>query len=304
MKFNRLANGLTLRCLHNKSTFRFLIVLFVAVLCNNAVMGQKDSLPPATMTSGRLVTLDDFSPDAVYGKSYMEMMSPKYNKEKRKTIFNRQGSKFILPTVFIAYGASARFNQLPIRQFDFDIDHEIRKHVFRTYELDTYFEYGMPVLAYGLGFIPGIEARNNHLDRTLAMATSALIMKGSVELMKNTIPVRRPRGDMRSFPSGHTAVTMMSAHIMYKEYKDVSPWICVGGYLMATTTGALRIVNRAHWLSDVVMGAGIGLLSVEVGYMLLPVWHNIFGIESREQCFAAVPMIGTKSLGLGIVYQF
>jgi len=288
----------------NKFTLRLLIVLMIAVFCNNAIMGQKDTLPPATMTSNRLITLDDFSPDAVYGKSYMEMMNPKYKSEKRKTIFNRQGSKFILPTIFIAYGASARFNQLPIRQFDFDIDHEVREHVFRTYDLDNYFEFGMPALAYGLGYIPGVKARNNHLDRTLAMATSALIMKGSVELMKHTIPIQRPRGDMRSFPSGHTAVTMMSAHIMFKEYRDVSPWICVGGYLMATTTGVLRISNRAHWFSDVMMGAGIGLLSVEIGYMLLPVWHKVLGIESSEQCFAAVPMVGTKSLGLGLVYKF
>ena len=91
---------------------------------------------------------------------------------------------------------------------------------------------------------------------------------------------------------------------MYKEYKDVSPWICVGGYMVATTTGALRIANRAHWLSDVIMGAGIGLLSVEIGYMLLPVWRNILGVESHEQCFAAVPLVGAKSLGIGIIYQF
>ena len=283
---------------------KLLLISLIVILCNNVITAQKDSLPPATMTSKRLITLDDFSPEASYGRSYMEMMNPNYDKTNRKTIFNQQYSKFILPTVFIAYGVSARFNQLPIRQFDFDIDHEVLKHIDRNYNIDDYFEYGMPVIAYGLGFIPGVKARNNHLDRTLAMVASTLIMKGSVELMKNAIPVSRPHGDMRSFPSGHTAVTMMSAHIMFKEYRDVSPWICAGGYLMATTTGVLRITNRAHWFSDVIMGAGIGLLSVEIGYMLLPVWHKILGIESSEQCFVAVPMVDTKGLGLGFVYRF
>jgi Membrane-associated phospholipid phosphatase len=284
--------------------FRFLTILLFVVFCYFTAIGQKDSLPPPTMTSGRLITLDDYNPDAVFGKSYLDMMNKNSYKESRKTIFNRQGSKFILPTLFIAYGTAARFNQLPIRQFDFDIDHEIRKRVDRIYNIDDYFEYGMPVVAYGLGFIPGIEARHNFRDRTLAMATSFLIMKGSVELMKHTISVERPRGDMRSFPSGHTAVTMMSAHIMYKEYKDVSPWICVGGYLIATSTGVLRMTNYAHWFSDVVMGAGIGLLSVELGYMLLPVWHNIFGINDSGECFAAVPTFSYNSLGLGLVYRF
>ena len=283
--------------------FRIFIVLFFA-LFYQVMVGQKDTLPSPTMTSNRLITLDDYSLDATYGKSYMEMMNSGYSTEKRKTMFNRQGSKFILPALFIAYGTSARFNQLPVRQFDFDINHEIRKRVDRTYSIDDYFEYGMPVMAYGLGFIPGIEARHNFRDRTLAMATSFLIMRGSVELMKVYIPVNRPRGDLRSFPSGHTAVTMFSAHVMYKEYKDVSPWICVGGYLMATSTGVLRMINNAHWFSDVIMGAGIGLLSVEIGYMLLPVWHKILGVKSLERRFVAVPEISTKSLGIGLVYQF
>ena len=284
--------------------FRFMMVLLLVVFYNLSAIAQRDTLPPPAMTSNRLITLDDYNPDAVYGKSYMEMMNSISDKGAPKTIFSRQGSKFILPALCIAYGSSARFNQLPIRQFDFDIDHEIRKRVDRNYNIDDYFEYGMPVVAYGLGFIPGIDARHNFRDRTLVMATSFLFMKGSVELLKRNVNVERPRGDTRSFPSGHTAVTMMSAHIMYKEYKDVSPWICVGGYLVATTTGAFRMINYAHWLSDVVMGAGIGLLSVELGYMLLPVWHNIFGIKDSGECFAAVPTFSMNSVGLGLVYRF
>ena len=284
--------------------YKVFISILCLALCCQATVGQMDSVSSPTMTSRRLITLDDYSPDAIYGKSYMELMNENLYKRSNKTIFNRQGSKFILPALFIAYGTAARFNQLPIRQFDFDIDHEIQKRVDREYYIDDYFEYGMPVIAYGLGFIPGIDSRHNFRDRTLTMATSFLLMKGSVELLKRTIPVDRPLGNNRSFPSGHMAVTMFSAHIMYKEYKDVSPWICVGGYLMATTTGVFRMINYAHWLSDVVMGAGIGLLSVEIGYMLLPVWHKILGINDSGQCFAAVPTFSSKSIGLGLVYQF
>ncbi|MDR2917056.1 MAG: phosphatase PAP2 family protein [Tannerella sp.] len=265
-------------------------------------MGQKDTLPPPTMMSKNLITLDDYNPDAVYGMSYMKAMEGQ-GKGTKKTIFNCRGSKFILPTLFIAYGASARFNQLPVRQFDYDIEHEINKHVNHSYEIDDYFEYGLPVVAYGLGFIPGVS-KHNFRDRTLVMATSFLFMKGSVELLKATVPVERPHGDERSFPSGHTAVTMMSAHFMYKEYKDCSPWIGIGGYAVATATGVFRMLNDAHWFSDVIMGAGIGMLSTEIGYMMLPVWHSIFGIKDRKECFVAVPTFSTQSIGLGFVYQF
>lgn len=286
--------------------FRWLLIgLFFVFFSILNVVGQTDTVSPPTMTSNRLVTLDDYLPDAVYGSTYRTMMNLQPETQKRKTFFNRKGSKFILPAFFIAYGTAARFNQLPIRQFDFDIEHDVNKLVDgKNYKIDDYFEFGMPVVAYGLGFIPGIEARHNHRDRALVMATSLLVMKGSVELLKQTVPVARPKGGSRSFPSGHTAATMLSAHIMFREYRDVSPWIGIGGYLMATTTGVFRILNDAHWFSDVMMGAGIGLLSAEIGYMMLPVWHSLFGIKDSGKQVAAIPMITTKSVGLGFVYHF
>lgn len=284
---------------------RFLVVVWMVVLGHPLVMAQKDTLPPPTMTSDKLITLDYFNPDLTYGTSYLEMQDKPYSPSTRKTIFNRRGSKFILPTLFIAYGTAARFNQLPIRQFDYDIEHDMNKWVDnKDYKIDDYFEYGMPVLAYGLGFIPGIEARHNFRDRTLIMATSFIVMKGTVEILKGTVSVERPRGGYRSFPSGHTAVTVWSAHIMFREYRDVSPWIGIGGYLMAGATGVFRIMSDAHWFSDVIMGAGIGLLSAEIGYMMLPVWHSIFGIQNNGTSFAALPTFSTKSVGLGFVYRF
>ena len=37
----------------------------------------------------------------------------------------------------------------------------------------------------------------------------------------------------------------------------------------ATTTGALRIMNNAHWLSDVLVGAGIGMLVSQCEFIIL-----------------------------------
>ena len=287
--------------------FRCLIISLLLVLSLENAAGQRDTLRRPTETLSGLITLEDFSPDAVYGKSYQTMMMKKMAEtDTRKTFFNRRGSKFILPTLFIAYGTAARFNQLPVRQFDYDINHEFRKrwNDDREYPVDNYLEYGMPIVAYGLGFIPGMDSRHNFRDRTLVLATSFLFLRGTLELLKTQVPVLRPNTITRSFPSGHTAITMMSAHFMFKEYKDTSPWIGVGGYLAATTTGVYRMVNKKHWFSDVVMGAGIGLLSVEIGYMMLPVWHSLFGIKDSDKCFVAVPTVSTQSMGLGFVYRF
>jgi len=285
---------------------KFIKLLLVALFCCQSAYSQDDTLGVPTMTSPRLITLDDYKPEPLYS----DYQPVSLNVKPRKTIFTRQGSKFILPTLFIAYGTAARFNQLPVRQFDFDIDHEIRKRksMAKNYPIDNYFEIATPVLAFGLDFFDGIESRHNFRDRTLIMATSFLVMEGIVYGLKMSFPVARPRnwgeGDNNSFPSGHMAVAMTGAHIMYKEYKDVTPWIGVAGYLMATTTGIFRMINYAHWLSDVVMSAGIGLLSAEIGYMMLPVWHSLFGIDDGGRRFAAVPVIGLQSLGAGLVYQF
>jgi len=285
-------------------SLRFFIPCIVGVFfCNVAALGQKDTIPP-TMTSNKLITLDDYRPEAAYGRSYLALIDQESEKAQRKTFFQRTGAKLILPSVLIAYGTAARFNQLPIRQFDFDIDHEVVKRVHRTYRIDDYFEFGMPIVAYGLGFIPGIKAKHNFGDRTFIMTTSLFFTVGAVGILKKTVPLERPYGGAYSFPSGHTAITMMSAHILFKEYKDTSPWIGVGGYLMATTTGVFRMLNRAHWISDVAMGAGIGLLGAEVGYWMLPVWRWIFSMQDGGQRFAAIPTFNSSGFGLGMVYQF
>ena len=67
-------------------------------------------------------------------------------------------------------------------------------------------------------------------------------------------------------PSGHTAQAFVSATILDMEYRDTSPWISVAGYAVATTTGMYRMINNQHWISDVLIGAGIGIFSTKVVY--------------------------------------
>ena len=37
---------------------------------------------------------------------------------------------------------------------------------------------------------------------------------------------------------------------------------------MATVTGVTRQLNNRHWMSDIMVGAGIGILATELGYFL------------------------------------
>lgn len=79
--------------------------------------------------------------------------------------------------------------------------------------------------------------------------------------------VTHPDGsNHHSFPFGHTATAFMTATMMSKEYGFKSPWYSIGAYSLATATGLTRMANNKHWLSDILAGAGFGILSTELGY--------------------------------------
>lgn len=222
--------------------------------------------------------------------------------KKRRPIITR----FIVPTLCLAYGTVARFNESPVRRFDKHIAGQVNKHIDRHYGIDNSLQIMPAAVAWGLDFMPGIKARHNFRDRTLILATSYTVMFALVYTTKELTGVERPRqwGEYNSFPSGHTAVAFTGAHILYKEYRDHSPWIGIGGYAAAAAVGALRVINNAHWVSDVITGAGVGILSAEAGYLMLPVWHRLLGINEDGRQFALMPQLGFCTAGLGVVYVF
>lgn len=169
--------------------------------------------------------------------------------------------------------------------------------------LDDYIRFAPAVAVYGLDLM-GIKAKYNLRDRTFIMATSHLLMFAATQTLKRTTNIERPDGsDFHSFPSGHTATAFIGAHVLFKEYKDVSLWIGIAGYVVASGTGIMRVLNKKHWVSDVVAGAGIGVLSVEAGYLLLPVFHNMLGINNTKN-LVVVPVIGNNNYGFGLAYTF
>ncbi|MFR6416073.1 MAG: phosphatase PAP2 family protein, partial [Alistipes shahii] len=95
----------------------------------------------------------------------------------------------------------------------------------------------------------------------------------------------RPDGSSRnSFPSGHTATAFMTATMLHKEYGHRSPWYSIGGYTVATLTGVTRQLNNRHWMSDIMVGAGIGILATELGYFLADLIFKEKGLNVTETC--------------------
>ena len=133
---------------------------------------------------------------------------------------------------------------------------------------DDYTQFAPAALMLGLKSF-GYEGRSSWGRMLVSDAFSAGIMATVVNSLKYTIKRERPDGNGRnSFPSGHTATAFMTATMLHKEYGDRSPWFSIGGYACATLTGLTRQFNNRHWMGDVMVGASIGIISPELGYLL------------------------------------
>ena len=135
-----------------------------------------------------------------------------------------------------------------------------------TTKIDNYLQYAPLATVFALK-AAGVKSKSNFVNQVVISAKAELLMTTIVTVLKNVTQMERPSGgSVHSMPSGHTAQAFLSATILDMEYRDVSPWIGVAGYAAATTTGVMRMVNNKHWISDVLVGAGIGILSTKAVY--------------------------------------
>lgn len=134
---------------------------------------------------------------------------------------------------------------------------------------EDYLQYTPAIAMIGLK-LAGVEGRSSWTRMLVTDALAAGLTVGTVQLLKSTFDRPRPDGsDNHSFPSGHSAMAFMSATLLHREYGMTrSPWYTVGGYSTALVTSVARELHNKHWLSDVMVGAGIGILAGEIAYQI------------------------------------
>lgn len=168
--------------------------------------------------------------------------------------------------------------------------------------VDDYMQYVPAAVMFGMK-AAGVQSRSSWRRMIASDAFSAILMGCVVNTLKLTTNVERPDGSNRhSFPSGHTAMAFMTATMLNKEYGHKNPWIGIGAYSVATATGLMRMANNKHWLSDVLTGAGIGILSTEVGYYLADLIFKEKGISRsvNKDVFDRMDKSSFLSLYLGL----
>lgn len=210
--------------------------------------------------------------------------------------------KIILPVTFMTYGAIAKFDRSS-KSADNEIREAVYKNIGRRFTVDDYAQYAPGLSVFALDFL-GVKAKHNLADRGITMVASMALMGTIVHASKKITKIQRPDGTgFNSFPSGHTATAFVGAHILFKEYKNVSPWIGVAGYTIAAGTGAFRVINNKHWMSDVLAGAGVAILTVEITYLLLPEIKKVFQTGNRDR-LKIQPFTGYGATGLSLNYTF
>ena len=93
----------------------------------------------------------------------------------------------------------------------------------------------------------------------------------------------------------------------YKEFKDSNPWLAYSGYALATLVAGSRLYNNRHWVSDVLAGAGFGILSVELSYLIyFPVRNAVARrINTRgAKNLVISPVVSEQGGGLYFSYSF
>ena len=168
--------------------------------------------------------------------------------------------------------------------------------------IDDYTQFFGPAMVIGLK-LGGYQGRSDWPRLFASAAASYGIMAAFVNGIKYTAKEMRPDGSTaNSWPSGHTATSFVGATLLHKEYGLTrSPWWSVAGYGVATATGVMRVLNNRHWISDVMSGAGIGIISGELGYALMDLLFKQKGLLRNDlELTSTKPSFFSISMGVGL----
>lgn len=151
---------------------------------------------------------------------------------------------------------------------------------------------------------------------TLAAATQMLISRTIGRARPYVIDLctgGRPceGGPYRSLVSGHTMAAFTAAGLMCLHHEMLpifggglpDKWACAWAVTVASATGFLRLPADEHWMSDVLLGAGLGSF---YGY-LLPKWLHFTKPLGKTKAgtststFHAVPTLLPSTEGGGVL---
>ena len=111
------------------------------------------------------------------------------------------------------------------------------------------------------------------LQTGTALVCTAALTKG----LKLIVDSPRPdASDSNSFPSGHCALAFAGAELVRIQHG----WAWgSAAYVCAIAVAGMRLYNDAHWFSDVLAGAGTGILCAQLSRLILPLEKRLLKMD-------------------------
>lgn len=122
----------------------------------------------------------------------------------------------------------------------------------------------------------GLFTRNEKIRKTSVLIISASLTTGLIQsFTKNAVGRARPgrylgnnefrpfisSSGFSSFPSGHTVLAVTMAHSIAKQFKN--PWLKTGIYAIGAIPPISRIIDDAHWITDIAVSTVLSVVVVD-----------------------------------------
>ena len=213
--------------------------------------------------------------------------------KKQRTILH----KSIVPLSLIGIGLVVNNSQ-----FEKNLETDLRNSVGNDYQtpIDDYLLF-VPIVQMYAADAFGMKAKNHWFDQTKYLIISNVVSTGISELLKATITKTRPDGDPYSFPSGHSTIAFTNAAVLQNEFQETSTVYAYSGYAFAATTGVFRMLNNKHYVSDVLVGAGIGILVTQLVYHFEPL--KKFNPFKKSKDISFFPQYKENTYGFYFKYE-
>ena len=209
-----------------------------------------------------------------------------------------RAADFILPVSLVAVGATGCFE--PVRTWKKDLRDWVQTKADGECPVDNYLQYA-PLATVFVADWCGADAKHDFTDRFVltftTFVTYTVLTNGVVDCISDVMAGltngQRPgnHDSRNSFPSGHAGTAFLGAELVRMEYGEDYPWLAVGAYTVAAGVGVMRVWNDWHWATDVVAGAGMGILSARLCQLAMPALQRTVSPWMRS----TFPFLTTKT---------
>lgn len=122
----------------------------------------------------------------------------------------------------------------------------------------------------------GLLTKNEKVRKTSILIISSSVTTGLIQsFTKAAVGRARPgsgydnftfnpfsgEATFRSFPSGHTILSMTMAHSIAKQFDNT--WVKVGIYTVGALPPISRIIDDAHWITDIAFSTALSIIVVD-----------------------------------------